>query len=263
MTRLDALISADRRGDAVAYFLTTGPGMPAEVVAGMRHEPFWSSFESIAHTLSYDGTIVGDATGGESCAASALGLRRRPHARHGRRREPRLDPERRVGAHRKSFPMRERRTLEGQDHGPDPKAPRSCTGGVLRRLNGVTWVAERRASGRESRSSRRLVVWKVSGTSTRPNRESSSGSRRRRKATSRSKRSPTPRGYPEGSGWSVCASSPPPLASRLARSSRSRSRAGSRPGPSGTRRGRSGTSFPDPPRSRRRSSRRAPPRSPS
>jgi pimeloyl-ACP methyl ester carboxylesterase len=64
VTRLDALISTDRRADAVAYFLTTGPGMSVEAVAGMRHEPFWASFESIAHTLAYDGSIVRDATGG-------------------------------------------------------------------------------------------------------------------------------------------------------------------------------------------------------
>ncbi len=89
-----------------------------------------------------------------------------------------------------------------------------------------TTPAERRRvtstipSGRGLPSWRRMGSWKVSGTSTRPNPASSSGSLRRRKVTSRSKPSPTPRGYPEGSGWSVCASSPPPLASRLVRSSR-------------------------------------------
>ncbi len=120
VTRLDALISADRRGDAVAYFLTTGPGMPAEVVAGMRHEPIWSSFESIAHTLSYDGSIVRDATGGDPG----------PLRRWASVGVPTLvmdggaSPDwirNAASALTEVLPDAERRTLEGQDHGPDSR----------------------------------------------------------------------------------------------------------------------------------------------
>jgi pimeloyl-ACP methyl ester carboxylesterase len=64
VTRFDDMVSTGRRGDAVELFMTTGPGVPAEVVAGMRQEPFWPSMEAIAHTLAYDGTVMGAAMGG-------------------------------------------------------------------------------------------------------------------------------------------------------------------------------------------------------
>jgi pimeloyl-ACP methyl ester carboxylesterase len=120
VTRLDAMISADRPGDAVAYFLTTGPGMPAEAVAGMRQEPFWASFESIAHTLAYDGTIVRDATGGSPAPLrrwASVGIRTLVM---GGGASP--DWIRNAAlALSEVLPDAQRRTLEGQDHRPDPK----------------------------------------------------------------------------------------------------------------------------------------------
>jgi pimeloyl-ACP methyl ester carboxylesterase len=64
VTRLDSLVAEGHRGDAVAYFLTTGPGVPAEVVASMRGEEYWPSLEAVAHTLAYDGTVMGDTMRG-------------------------------------------------------------------------------------------------------------------------------------------------------------------------------------------------------
>ena len=64
VTHLESLVSEGRRGDAVAYFLTTGPGVPAEVVESMRGEEYWPSLEAVAHTLAYDGTVMGDTMGG-------------------------------------------------------------------------------------------------------------------------------------------------------------------------------------------------------
>lgn len=119
VTRLDALVSADRRGDAVEYFMTTGPGVPAEVVAGMRQQPFWSSLESVAHTLAHDGTIMGDAMGGS----------REPLQRWSSVEVTTLvmdggaspDWQRNaVQSLAEILPDARRRTLEGQDHGPDP-----------------------------------------------------------------------------------------------------------------------------------------------
>jgi pimeloyl-ACP methyl ester carboxylesterase len=59
--RLEQLISADRRGDAVEFFLTSG-GVPAESIAAMRNEPSWPLFESVAPTLVYDNSVLGDGT---------------------------------------------------------------------------------------------------------------------------------------------------------------------------------------------------------
>lgn len=40
--------------------MVNGMGAPAEAVAGMRHAPFWSGLEALAHTLPYDTAIMGD-----------------------------------------------------------------------------------------------------------------------------------------------------------------------------------------------------------
>jgi pimeloyl-ACP methyl ester carboxylesterase len=59
--QLTALLTEGRRGDAVAlamqYF-----GTPAEMVASIRHIPIWPNFESVAPTLAYDNTIMGDGS---------------------------------------------------------------------------------------------------------------------------------------------------------------------------------------------------------
>jgi pimeloyl-ACP methyl ester carboxylesterase len=67
--RLTELLSANRDGDAVELFMTS-VGMPAEVVAGMRAQPFWPLFESIAPTLAYDNTIMGNSAVPHTIAAA-------------------------------------------------------------------------------------------------------------------------------------------------------------------------------------------------
>ncbi len=59
--QLTALLAGGRRGDAVALAMTKF-GAPAEAVAGMRQTPLWSLFESVAPTLAYDNTIMGDGS---------------------------------------------------------------------------------------------------------------------------------------------------------------------------------------------------------
>ncbi|ADB51415.1 alpha/beta fold hydrolase [Conexibacter woesei] len=53
------LAQAGKRGEAVERFLGDA-GVPAEAIAGMRAAPIWPAFEGVAHTLAYDGTIMGD-----------------------------------------------------------------------------------------------------------------------------------------------------------------------------------------------------------
>ena len=64
LAQLTDLLSADRRGDAVALFMINPAGVAAEFVAGMRQAPFWPAMEAVAHTLAYDGTIMGDTMAG-------------------------------------------------------------------------------------------------------------------------------------------------------------------------------------------------------
>jgi pimeloyl-ACP methyl ester carboxylesterase len=58
--RLDELLRAGRRGDAVAAFLTR-VGVPDFMIDGMRGGPGWPAMEAIAPTLAYDDTLM---TGG-------------------------------------------------------------------------------------------------------------------------------------------------------------------------------------------------------
>jgi pimeloyl-ACP methyl ester carboxylesterase len=119
VTHLDELVAQGRRGDAVEYFMVMGVGLPPEAVEQMRSAPFWSSLEALAHTLPYDGRVMGldDADhslpvdhwkaitasalvmdGGESPAWARNAVRAVTHA----------------------LPHAERRTLPGQTHEVDP-----------------------------------------------------------------------------------------------------------------------------------------------
>ena len=59
VAHLDELIAEGRRGDAVEYFMVVGVGMPPEAVAPMRDAPFWPYLEAVAHTIAYDGRVMG------------------------------------------------------------------------------------------------------------------------------------------------------------------------------------------------------------
>jgi pimeloyl-ACP methyl ester carboxylesterase len=58
--KLTGLVSAGHRGDAVELYQTQAVGIPADVVAQLRHAPFRPGLEAIAHTLAYDAAIIGD-----------------------------------------------------------------------------------------------------------------------------------------------------------------------------------------------------------
>lgn len=79
LPRLRALLAEDRRGDAVALFMTDAIGIPPEFVEQMRSAPVsevfadeegmvppeWAEMETVAHTLVYDATIMGDLMSGQ------------------------------------------------------------------------------------------------------------------------------------------------------------------------------------------------------
>jgi Predicted hydrolases or acyltransferases (alpha/beta hydrolase superfamily) len=56
--QLQDMIASGRRGDAAKTFMTKGSLMPAEMVDGMRTQPFWPGVEAVAHTLVYDAMIM-------------------------------------------------------------------------------------------------------------------------------------------------------------------------------------------------------------
>jgi pimeloyl-ACP methyl ester carboxylesterase len=65
--QINDLVAADRRGDAVALFMRQ-VGVPDQFIGQMRAMPMWPGMEHIAHTLAYDGLIMGDNQTGRPLA---------------------------------------------------------------------------------------------------------------------------------------------------------------------------------------------------
>lgn len=59
--RLDALLAEDRRGDALALFMTYAGSSEADIAEAKR-SPLWPGLEAIAHTLAYDAACLRDRT---------------------------------------------------------------------------------------------------------------------------------------------------------------------------------------------------------
>jgi pimeloyl-ACP methyl ester carboxylesterase len=61
---LEELAAADRRADAVKYFMRDVVGVPAPFVVLMRLMPMWKGLKEVAHTLPYDMAVIGDTMAG-------------------------------------------------------------------------------------------------------------------------------------------------------------------------------------------------------
>lgn len=58
-SRLDGLLAADRRADAVTLFMKF-VGAPDEAIAGMRASAAWPGMVAMAPTLAYDNAVLGE-----------------------------------------------------------------------------------------------------------------------------------------------------------------------------------------------------------
>jgi pimeloyl-ACP methyl ester carboxylesterase len=58
-TKLDGLLAADRRADAITAFLKFS-GAPDEVLTKLKASPAWAGMLAMAPTLAYDNAILGD-----------------------------------------------------------------------------------------------------------------------------------------------------------------------------------------------------------
>lgn len=116
--QLDAMTAAGRRGDAVAYFMTTAAGVPAEFVTGMREQPFWTGFEKLAHTIAYDGRVMNGTMAGTALPEEWTSIATRTLVMDGGE-----TPAFHAGAAALAelLPDAEHRTIPGQSHDVDPK----------------------------------------------------------------------------------------------------------------------------------------------
>jgi pimeloyl-ACP methyl ester carboxylesterase len=60
-TKLNALVAAKKRGDAVVHFMKF-VGVPDNVLEDMRRQPMWAGLEAVAPTLLYDAAAMGGQT---------------------------------------------------------------------------------------------------------------------------------------------------------------------------------------------------------
>jgi pimeloyl-ACP methyl ester carboxylesterase len=105
------LISLDRRSDAVKFYMTKVMGMPALFVGIMQLLPMWSKLKSVANTIPYDATIMGDFHLPTREVASITA----PLLAIGGKKSPKnlLSA---VQAVKNALPHAEQRILEGQTH---------------------------------------------------------------------------------------------------------------------------------------------------
>jgi pimeloyl-ACP methyl ester carboxylesterase len=117
---LNDLVGADRRGDAVEYFMTAAVGMPAEFVAPMRELPMWPALEGAAHTLAYDGAVVAGNMRGDRPSPEQWSRVTMPTLVIDGGTTPWLSDG--ADALAAVLPNARRRTLTGQQHDIDPAA---------------------------------------------------------------------------------------------------------------------------------------------
>jgi pimeloyl-ACP methyl ester carboxylesterase len=115
--KLEEVLAAGRRGDAVALFIKL-VGASDEDVAGIRQSPEWPVFEAVGHTLAYDGAVLGDdasAPAGRLARVAAPAL-----VMDGGASYPFMHVT--AVALAKAMPHAQHRTLEGQTHEVTPEA---------------------------------------------------------------------------------------------------------------------------------------------
>jgi len=120
LARLNALIAANRRGDAVKMFMKL-VGVPGIIIALMRLTPAWSKLKGVAHTLVYDITLVEGNQRGKPLPRSRWASVTMPTlVADGGKSPPWMRNAMRSLAD--VLPNSEHRTLEGQTHMLSPKA---------------------------------------------------------------------------------------------------------------------------------------------
>ncbi|MDQ0115607.1 alpha/beta fold hydrolase [Paenibacillus harenae] len=118
---LNGLIEADRRSDAVEYYMSEALGIPKEYIGYMKADPSWHSMEAMAHTLAYDGMIMGNTQSGNPLPANRWNVNIPTLIITGENSEPLFHDAANELA--RLLPVAETFTLIGQDHSAVVMAP--------------------------------------------------------------------------------------------------------------------------------------------
>lgn len=120
VSHLRELIAAGRPEDALIYFMTVAVGIPAEYIDGMKQAPFWASSVEVAHTISYDGEIMGDTMYGNPAALQQFAAITTPTLVMVGGNSPAYQ-QNAVATLAKVLPNAQYRSIAGQDHGIAPE----------------------------------------------------------------------------------------------------------------------------------------------
>lgn len=110
-TMLTRLLEEDRRGDAVKYYMCDVIGMPRLMASVFQFLPMWKKLESVAPSLPYDSTIMGNFALPQARAAQ---IKVPTLVMHGSKTWPVLGDAARATA--TALPVGQHRTLAGQTH---------------------------------------------------------------------------------------------------------------------------------------------------
>lgn len=129
--RLDAFVAAGRADEAAAFFMVMAANLPAEMVAGVRQSPFFAPVVGVAHTIAYDGRIMGSTMAGTPLPTDRWAKVTMPTlVLHGDGTEPWLAAGARAAA--EGLPSASLRPVTGEQH----TAPADVLAAVLREFAG-------------------------------------------------------------------------------------------------------------------------------
>ncbi|HEU5002709.1 MAG TPA: alpha/beta hydrolase [Actinomycetota bacterium] len=117
--RLTAFAEEGRRTEAVEYWLTSVVRAPAPAVQYLRSSPGWAGMEALAHTLAYDGAIMGDRSFGGPLPAQWASMTLPTLVLGGANSPPPLQQA--VEALAALLPAARREAIPGADHGCPPE----------------------------------------------------------------------------------------------------------------------------------------------
>ena len=120
VAHLRELSAAGRKEDALIYFMTVAVGIPAEYIDGMKHAPFWASSVKVAHTISYDGEIMGETMYGNPATLEPFASITTPTLVMVGGNSPAYQ-QNAVATLAKILPNAQYRSMAGQDHGIAPE----------------------------------------------------------------------------------------------------------------------------------------------
>jgi pimeloyl-ACP methyl ester carboxylesterase len=110
-TMLTRLLEAERRSDAVKYYMCDVIGMPRFMASIFQLLPMWKKLKSVASSLPYDSTIMGNFALPQQRAAQ---IKVPTLVMHGSKTWPVLGDAARATA--RAVPIGQHRTLDGQTH---------------------------------------------------------------------------------------------------------------------------------------------------